>query len=66
MNNDHEMHWKWVKWCSEGVAGQAGSGDWLAVTASITAISGYQFTDHKSGHWLQGFCEGLMTQSGRA
>jgi len=66
MTEDHEIHWEWVKSCSEGVAGQAGSGDWPAVMAAITAISGYQFTVHKSGHWLRGFCEGLMIQAGRA
>ena len=66
MTEDCEIHWQRIKSCSEGVAGQAGSASQPAVMASITEGSGYVFTVHKSGHWLRGFCEGLIIQSGRA
>ena len=64
MTEDSEMHWQRVKWCADG--GYLGGFDkcpYEYLTASITGVSGYVFTDHKSDKWLQGFCEGLIIQS---
>ena len=65
MTEDCEIHWQRIKSCSEGGC-DAGSDKYPDLTASITAISGYGFTARKSAKWMQGFCEGLMIQSGRA
>lgn len=41
------------------------SDEWPALRHAIETITGKPFVNRKSAAWLQGFCEGVLIQSGR-
>lgn len=42
------------------------SDEWPALRVAIEKITGKPFRCRKSSAWLQGFCEGVVIQSGRS
>ena len=42
------------------------SDEWPALRHAITLITGRPFVHRKCAAWLQGFCEGVLIQSGRS
>ncbi len=42
------------------------SDDWPHLRRAIEKITGKPFGARKTASWLQGFCEGVMIQSGRS
>jgi hypothetical protein len=46
--------------CIDGTSDQ-----WPSLRAAIEKITGRPFGPRKTANWMQGFCEGVMIQSGR-
>jgi hypothetical protein len=59
-----EGDWLQIEQAANGcVSGD--SDEWPALRAAIEKITGKPFALRKPASWLQGFCEGVMIQSGR-
>lgn len=59
-----ENDWLQIEQAASGCI-DGNSDDWPALRKAISKITGKPFGDRKTASWMQGFCEGVMAQTGR-
>ena len=59
-----ENDWMQIEQAANGCIGGT-SDEWPALRHAIAIITGKPFVHRKSAAWLQGFCQGVLIQSGR-
>jgi hypothetical protein len=64
VNSITESDWLQIEQAAQGCI-DGTSDDWPALRAAIAKITGKPFKHRKTAAWLQGFCEGVLIQSGR-
>lgn len=61
--NDHD--WLQIEQAACGCISGT-SDEWPDLRSAIAKLTGKPFKHRKSSSWLQGFCEGVLIQSGRS
>jgi hypothetical protein len=65
MDDMTDFDWLQIEQAAAGCVGGT-SDEWPELRKAIAKITGKPFRHRKTASWLQGFCEGVLMQSGRS